>query len=748
MIGPRPHVAIVVDAGGTTTRLSLAENGRLTGAVLRVPTPSPRLGVTKPAGPLLDLVAEHANRLRDAAPDRRVDAIGVALGAVVTSAGVVRNASTLWLAPATGLDLAAALRDRLPWAPVTVVNDVAAAPWHYRELGRFIYATISTGVALKVFDAGLPGTRKVLLDPDWLGGESGHSIVDPTVLDAVPGGAAAALRLGRAAAGGDPDARAELDRLDLPWCECGAVGDLCAYASGPGTVRVAAMRARRDPDRFAGSVLAELSGSDPGRIDARALAAAAARGDSFTAAVLHRVTRPLAARLLQLCADLGLSRAVIAGGFAYGVGAPWFDALRSNLDDLMVDAGWFTGWTAERRAGLLVCPPDTDDAPLAGLAALLAEGSSRYLSLVKPVGEGRLSVVEREAHACGREQVQLRMRYAGICGTDLRILRGDVGCEPEIPGHECVAEVVAVGSSVTELRVGQMVTLNPNNPLDDSDKLGHNRSGVFTQLMTFDRGVVSRGQVIEVPATAGPEWVLVEPLAGAVRAQRATAQLVPAERVLVVGGGLSGLIHLGLARLGGAETVLLASRSAATLERAIRRGFCEPKYALPLDDELVAAVLAATGGRGVDALYVAVGANVGTSIVAGLWPALAETAAVNLYGGFPADARLPVGGDEVVPVGPLRSAAAHQWVDNPAGGRAVVLGNRGGLREDMLAAAELCRGDAGRELGLDRLVTHIVSLLAAPDVAAELAQYGTVNGQPALRAVIDTGLPGTVVREC
>ncbi|MEJ3745889.1 ROK family protein [Actinomycetes bacterium KLBMP 9797] len=769
MSGRRRHVAIVIDVGGTTTRLAVAEDGRLTGTVLRVPTPSPRLGgaqsgsrtppgasaaqrpgpfLAGPAEPLFDLVAAHANRLRDALPDRRVDAVGVALGAVVTSAGVVRNASTLWLAPSTGLDVAAALRDRLPWAPVTVVNDVAAAPWHYRELGRFIYATISTGVALKVFDAGLPGRHKVLLDPEWLGGESGHSIVDPTALDAVPGGAAAALRLGRAAAGGDPGARAELDRLDLPWCECGAVGDLCAYASGPGTIRVAATRARRDPDRFAGSVLAELTGSDPDRIDGRALAGAAARGDAFTAAVLHRVTRPLAARLLQLCADLGLSRTVIAGGFAHGVGAPWFDALRSNVDELMVDAGWFTGWTAARRAGLLGFPPGTDDAPLAGLAALLAEGRDRYLSLVKPVGDGRLSVQEREAPACGREQVQLRTRYAGICGTDLRILRGDVGCEPEIPGHECVAEVVAVGASITELRVGQVVTLNPNNPLDDGDKLGHNRPGVFTQLMTFDKGVVSRGQVIEVPDTAGPEWVLVEPLAGAVRAQRATAQLVPADRVLVIGGGLSGLMHAGLARLGGAETVLLASRSVATVRRAVRLGFCEPGQALPLDSELVTSVLAATGGRGVDAVYVAVGANAGTAIAATLWPALAKVAAVNLYGGFPADARLPLGGAEVIAVGPLRSAAAHQWADNPAGGRVVLLGNRGGLREDMLAAAELCRGAAARELRLDRLVTHIVSLPAAPAVVAELAVHGTVNGQPALRAVIDARLPGMVVRAC
>ena len=733
------HVAIVIDVGGTTTRLAVAENGRLTAEVVRLPTPSPRAGVAEPAEPLLDLIAEHADRLRATLPGREVDAIGVALGAVVTNAGVVRNASTLWLTPATGLDLTAALRARLPWAPVTVVNDVAAAPWHYRELGRFVYATISTGVAIKVFDAGLPGHRKVLLDPEWLGGESGHTVVETAALDAD------VLRLGRAAAAGDPDARAELERRDLPWCECGGVADLCAYASGYGAVRVAAAEARRHPS-FAHSVLAELTGADPDRIDGRLLAAAAARGDLFTAAVLHRVTRPLAARLLQLCADLGLDRVVIAGGFAHGVGTPWFDALRANIDELMVDSGWFTGWTAQRRADLLIRPPDTDDAPLGGMAALLAERHHRYLSLVKPVNDGRLVVQEREAAGCGREQFQLRVRYAGICGTDLRILRGDVGFEPEIPGHECVAEVVAAGSSVTGLRVGRLVTLNPNNPLDDSDKLGHSRPGVFTELMTLDRGFAGRGQVVEVPATAGPEFVLAEPLSSVLRAHEATTRLLRGERVLVVGGGVAGLLHAGLARLRGAETVLLAGRSTATMERAVERGFCKPENALRLDDDIAGAVRAATGGRGVDTVYVAVGGSGGVATVAKLWPALAETAAVNLFGGFPADHELPVGGGEVIGVGPLRSAAVPRWVGNPAGGRAVLLGNRGGLREHLVAAAELIAGDGLDSLGC--LVTHVVSLRAAPRVAAELASHGTVGGRPALRVVIDLSLPGTVVREC
>jgi predicted NBD/HSP70 family sugar kinase len=365
-----PHVSLAIDVGGTTTRFAVAEDGLLACDVVSVPTPSPRVGATDTANRTFDLVALHAERLRDRRSDHRIDAIGVAFGAVMTNAGVIRNASILWLKPAIGLDVFNALQDRMPWAPVTAVNDIAAAAWHYRQLGRFAYVTVSTGIAIKIFDDSLSGARKLMLDPDWLGGESGHCIVNPAVFDAVPGGAATALRLGQAAAAGDRAARAELERLALPWCECGAVADLCAYASGPGTVRAAASRARRHPTEYAGSVL-ELTASDPNAIDEFALAKAAARNDVFTAGVLRNATRPLAARILQICADLGLSRTVIAGGFAHGIGTPWFDALRANLAEFMVDAGWFTSWTPRQRAELLVVPPDTDIAPLGGVAAML-----------------------------------------------------------------------------------------------------------------------------------------------------------------------------------------------------------------------------------------------------------------------------------------------------------------------------------------------------------------------------------------
>ncbi|OLE25797.1 MAG: hypothetical protein AUG49_09865 [Catenulispora sp. 13_1_20CM_3_70_7] len=731
---------VVVDVGGTSTRVAAHRDGRIAGDVVDFPTPSPhgtQRSVAECRDELFDTIARHAARLRgtgDEAGDGDGDEIGVSFGAVLSRSGIVRDASVLWSRPCQGFDVHAALRARFPATRISILNDVAAAAWHYRASGRFALVTVSTGVAFKVFDAALPADRRVLVDAEGLGGESGHAPVGPVPLGPV-------RALGQAAADGDPAALAELERLGLPWCACGAVADLCAYASGPGAVRLAAGLARREPDRYAASALAALA-ADPSRIETAALATAAAQGDAFTAQVLRESTAPLAARILQLCADLGLSRVLIVGGFAHGVGAPWLAALREGIRALAVDGGWFRDWTPRQLDELVSLPPDSGLASLAGMAAYLAERSrERDLGLVrlavKPVGEPSLVLVSAPRPACGREQFLLRPRYAGICGTDLQILRGERGCEPGVPGHECVAEVVEVGDAVDGLAVGDTVTLNPNNPLDDEEKIGHNRDGVFGELLRFDRGMLRRGQVIRLSTPAEPRSVLLEPLAAVVRAQDLTGAAAPAKRVLVVGGGVTGLLHLMVAARRGATDVFLASRSADTRKRALALGLCRPERVLPLGSALAEAIRRQTDGDGVDTAIVAVGGGAGPAVLESVWPALAQGGAVHLFGGFPADAAIPVGGGAVSSALEIRAGARTVRTMTPAGRSAWITGSRGGLHDDFLTAHRYCHDSDGTPLAVEKLISHLIRLDELPAVAAELAGRGTVGGQPAARVVID-----------
>ncbi|MEU0530643.1 ROK family protein [Amycolatopsis tolypomycina] len=734
---------IVVDVGGTTTLLAMHRNGALAGPIRRFATPSPRnrqAGVDSLRAELFDRIASAAVDLRGENGDS-VDDVGIAFGAAVTHRGEVLDASVLWLTPSVGFDVVAAVRSRLPWARVLVLNDVAAAAWHYRHLTRFALVTVSTGVAFKVFDGRLPVGQRVLADEDGLGGESGHTLVEPNLPGDLPAG------LGAAAAAGDRQARAELERRELPWCECGAVADLCSYASGPGAVRLTTAMARRQPAAFAASALSDLVSGVPERIGTAALAEAAGVRDPFTLAALGHSTRPLATRLLQLSADLGLHRTVVVGGFAHAVGTPWFTALGSNVEEQAIAAGWFRNWAPGDWTKLVHQPPDAGLSSLAGMAAYLHQYREQVRTIVKPVGEAKVVHRLRPRAACGAGHFLLRPLFAGVCGTDLQILRGDRTGEPGIPGHECVGEVVETGMGVSGVDEGDHVVLNPNNPLDDEDKLGHNRPGVLADVLRFDAGLLHRGQVIGLDGKASPESVLLEPLAAVVRAQDLTASLRPPRRVLVVGAGTAGLLHVMLARRRGAQSVHLLTRSAASRRRAVTLGVCAPGQAVTPGPGLAAEVLAVTGGEGIDTAIIAVGGRAGPEMTALIRPLLADGAVVHLFGGFTGVSTLTIG-RQAVPLGDLRSRAGHLAVTGSAGRPAVLTGSRGGLRTHFTAARELLAAWPGEETRPGTLISHVISLAAVPEVLAELAGAGTVCGEPALKVVVDFSLDDVVVRGC
>jgi threonine dehydrogenase-like Zn-dependent dehydrogenase/predicted NBD/HSP70 family sugar kinase len=720
-----PTAAIVVDMGGTTTRIGVYHQEQLLPGTIRFATPKPAPGRSV-REQHLDLIATETDRLRSRAGlDLRE--VGVAAGATVDASGRVRNATMLWGETSADVDLRAALEARLPWADVVVCNDIAAATWRYQHLGRFALVTVSTGIAVKIFDDALPFAAKLILDEDGLGGEIGHVRIDAT-------------------APGPPLPGTGDDGDGAPWCECGNIGDLCSYASGPAAARAAARYARAAPARWRGSALYSLCDGQIDRIATRPLAAAARVGDDFAMEVLHAATRPLAAVILQLSAQLGLRRFVVMGGFAHGVGAPWFSALRSGLGDLLPGGGWFTGWTGTDLDALVSPSAGDDNDTLLGMGTFLAARRMQAGELYKPVGENRTVVRYRSRPRCGREQFAARIMFAGICGTDLQILRGERGCEPGVLGHECVAQVTEAGADAGGLHPGQVFAVNPNHPNDEHDKLGHNQPGVLREIAVWDRHMADRGQLIHLPEDSSAECVLLEPLACAVRSLRVGRDEWKGRRVLVVGAGVSGLLHVILARQGQAGQVLLANRGTQRLHTAVARGLLPAEDCLPLGTGLAASLEHATEGAGLDSVFVSVSGSTGPSVVASLWPCLSDGATVHLFGGFPPDAVIRTPGGDLVAAQPIRSRGEARQVSLPDGRSCTLVGSRGAGAEDFQRAADACLTMDAEEPRLASLVSHVVSLDATPAVLAELAADGCVDGAPALRVVVDLRLRGQVVR--
>jgi D-arabinose 1-dehydrogenase-like Zn-dependent alcohol dehydrogenase len=76
-----------------------------------------------------------------------------------------------------------------------------------------------------------------------------------------------------------------------------------------------------------------------------------------------------------------------------------------------------------------------------------------------------IKIVEVPIPAPAENEVLVQVKYAGICGTDLKIYDGSIPyikegllSLPTIPGHEWSGEVVEVGERVNKVKVGDRIT--------------------------------------------------------------------------------------------------------------------------------------------------------------------------------------------------------------------------------------------------------------------------------------------------
>ncbi len=184
---------------------------------------------------------------------------------------------------------------------------------------------------------------------------------------------------------------------------------------------------------------------------------------------------------------------------------------------------------------------------------------------------GRFDVLEVPDPVAGPGEVLVRVAAAGICGTDRHLLRGEyMGRPPVILGHEFSGTVEAVGEGVTSRKAGDRVACDPNiacgscpsclrgriNLCENLVAVGVHRDGGFAEL-----SAIPAHRALPLPdGLSLRAAALSEPLACCLHALDIGAPR-PGERVTILGGGVIGLLCLQLARLAGAE-VLLVTRSA------------------------------------------------------------------------------------------------------------------------------------------------------------------------------------------
>jgi L-iditol 2-dehydrogenase len=213
----------------------------------------------------------------------------------------------------------------------------------------------------------------------------------------------------------------------------------------------------------------------------------------------------------------------------------------------------------------------------------------------------------------GAGEVLLKVMACGICGSDLvewyRLPRA-----PLVQGHEVGARVEKVGPGVARFKPGDMVMAAPKVPCLKCPycKAGHypqcteakeRLGGGFAQYVLVPRSIVENG-LYPLPAGISFEQAtFIEPLACVVRAAR-IGGVSEKKTVLVLGSGVSGLLHIRLAKLKNC-VVAATDVNPKKLELAGKAG---ARILIPAAGDVPARLMAETG-RKADVVMVCTGAQ-------------------------------------------------------------------------------------------------------------------------------------------
>jgi threonine dehydrogenase-like Zn-dependent dehydrogenase len=223
----------------------------------------------------------------------------------------------------------------------------------------------------------------------------------------------------------------------------------------------------------------------------------------------------------------------------------------------------------------------------------------------------------------GPGEILLRMGANTVCGTDLRILKGektkgvDLGV---VLGHEPAGYIEAVGAGVEGYPIGALAGVPPllacgvcaycrrgvDVMCDNPKVIGYGVNGGLAEYMLVPADAVAGGFVIMAGDQSLPpaHFALAEPLSCCLNGMD-TYRVEVGDTVVIMGAGPIGMFHTQLAKLAGARTIIVSDPAAARARLALDLGATH--VANPLEDDLAAMVMDLTGGLGADVAVICIG---------------------------------------------------------------------------------------------------------------------------------------------
>lgn len=169
----------------------------------------------------------------------------------------------------------------------------------------------------------------------------------------------------------------------------------------------------------------------------------------------------------------------------------------------------------------------------------------------------------------GYGELLVKVFASGICGSDVmewyRIKKA-----PRVLGHEITGEIVEVGEGVKNYRKGQRVFVSHHVPCNvcryclsgahTACETLHSTNydpGGFSEYIRIPKINAESGVYVLPEEVSYEEGTFIEPLACVIRGQR-LADLKPGQSLFVIGSGISGILHIKLARALGAGRIIAA----------------------------------------------------------------------------------------------------------------------------------------------------------------------------------------------
>lgn len=262
-------------------------------------------------------------------------------------------------------------------------------------------------------------------------------------------------------------------------------------------------------------------------------------------------------------------------------------------------------------------------------------------------GPGKLEVKEIPDPIAGKDGLVLRVGANTVCGTDLRILRGEKSAGIDIGvvlGHEISGYVVDVGHDVIGYEVGDLVALNPTIPCGrchycvrglehlctHSSLFGYRVNGGLAEHVRVPAEALQRGGVYKVaPHVSAVEAALSEPLGCVINGAKNYEPKL-GDTVLIMGAGPIGLLHLQMVKRLGASVVVVSDPSESRCAMARKLGATHTIN--PLDVDPTVFMKDITGGLGADLVVICIGRP---ELIQQAFTAARKRGHISAFAGFP-----------------------------------------------------------------------------------------------------------------